>query len=59
MLRMAGDAPILLDLLGQVAPGEPMASVRADGVCNTKACHIAINGYGAQAIISPSKNAQP
>lgn len=53
-----GDAPMLPGLLGQIPPGEPIASVSTDGAYDTKACHAAIMERGAQAIIPPRKNAQ-
>lgn len=53
-----GDAPMLPELLGQIPPDEPIASVSTDGAYDTKACHAAIMERGAQAIIPPRKNAQ-
>lgn len=53
-----GDAPMLPELLGQIPPDEPMASVSADGAYDTKACHAAIVERGAQAVIPPRKNGQ-
>jgi hypothetical protein len=53
-----GDAPTLPELLGQIPPDEPIASVSGDGAYDTKACHAAIVGREAQAVIPPRKNAQ-
>ena len=53
-----GDAPMLPELLGQIPPDEPIASVSGDGAYDTKACHAAIIERGAQAVIPPRKNAQ-
>jgi len=53
-----GDAPMLPELLGQIPPDEPIASVSADGAYDTKACHAAIVERGAQAVIPPRKNAR-
>jgi Transposase DDE domain len=36
-----GDAPMLPELLGQIPPDEPVASVSADGAYDTKVCHAA------------------
>ena len=35
-----GDAPMLPELLGQIPPDEPIASVSADGAYDTKARHL-------------------
>ena len=53
-----GDAPMLLELLEQIPPDEPIASVSGDGAYDTKACHAAIAQRNAQAVIPPRKNAQ-
>ncbi len=53
-----GDAPMLPELLKQIQPDEAIASVSADGAYDTKACHAAIAGRGAMAVIPPRKNAQ-
>lgn len=53
-----GDAPMLPELLGQIPPDEPIASVSADGAYDTKACHAAIVERGAQAVIPPRKSAR-
>ncbi len=53
-----GDAPMLPELMAQIALDEPMASVSADGAYDTRACHEAIAQRGAAAIIPPRKNAQ-
>jgi hypothetical protein len=36
-----------------------MASVTADGACDTRKCHDAIAERGANAVIPPGKNAKP
>ncbi len=38
----AGGAPMLPELLAQIPPDEALASVSADGACDTKACHAGI-----------------
>ena len=52
-----GDAPMLPELLAQIAPSEPIASVSADGAYDTRDCSDAIAKRGAQAVIPPRKNA--
>jgi hypothetical protein len=54
-----GDAPMLPALLEQIPLEEALASVGADGAYDTKACHAAIAGRGASALIPVRKNAQP
>lgn len=54
-----GDAPMLPDLLGQISADEPIASVTADGAYDTRGCHDAIAGRGAEAIVPPRRNAKP
>jgi hypothetical protein len=54
-----GDAPMLPELLAQIPPDEALASVSAEGACDTKACHAAIAQRRAQAVVSPSKNGKP
>jgi hypothetical protein len=49
-----GDAPMLPCLLDQIP-----ASVGGDGAYDTKSCHAAIAGRGAQALIPTRKNAKP
>jgi hypothetical protein len=51
-----GDAPMLLELLAQIPPDEPIASVSTDAAYDTKDCHAAIAQRGAQAVIPPRKN---
>jgi hypothetical protein len=53
-----GDAPMLPELLAQIAQGQEIGSVCADGAYDTKACHEAIAQRNAQAIIPPRKNAR-
>lgn len=54
-----GDAPVLPDLLDQVLAGEEIASVTADGACDTRGCRDAIANRGADAVIPPRRNAKP
>ena len=54
-----GDAPMLPELLAQIAPDEAIASVTADGAYDTRKCHDAIADRGAAAVIPPRKNAKP
>ena len=53
-----GDAPMLPELLAQIAPDEAVASVTADGAYDTRACRDAIAQRGAVAVIAPRKNAR-
>lgn len=53
-----GDAPMLPELLAQIAPDEAIASVTADGAYDTRACRDAIAQRGAVAVIAPRKNAR-
>ena len=54
-----GDAPMLPELLAQIAADQDIASVTADGAYDTRKCHDAIADRGAAAIIPPRKNAKP
>jgi len=54
-----GDAPILPELLDQIAVDEQIGSVTADGAYDTRKCHEAIAARGAAAVIPPRKNAKP
>jgi hypothetical protein len=54
-----GDAPMLPELLDQIAPHHEVASVTADGAYDTRKCHEAIAARGADAVIPPRRNAQP
>ena len=54
-----GDAPILPELLDQIAAHEQIGSVTADGAYDTRKCHEAIAARGAAAVIPPRKNAKP
>ena len=54
-----GDAPMLPELLDQIAPDHEIASVTADGVFDNRKCHGAIAARGAAAVIPPRKNAKP
>lgn len=42
-----GDAPMLPDLLTQLPPDQEIATVTADGACDTRACHDAVADRGA------------
>lgn len=53
-----GDAPVLPDLLQQIANDEVIASVSGDGAYDTKGCHAAIAARQAAAIIPTRKNAR-
>ena len=48
---------MLPQLLAQIAPSEPIASVSADGACDTRDCLDAIAKWGAQPGTPPRKNA--
>lgn len=52
-----GDEPMLPELLNQIPPDEPIASVSVDRAYDTKACHAAIAQRQAHALIPPRKNA--
>lgn len=54
-----GDAPMLPELLGQIAPHHEVASITADGAYDTRKCHEAIAARGAAAVIPPRRNAKP
>jgi hypothetical protein len=54
-----GDAPVLADLLSQMAVEEEIGSVTAEGARDTRKCHDAIAHRGAHAIIPPRRNAKP
>ncbi len=54
-----GDAQMLPDLLAQIPPDQEIATITADGAYDTRACHDAIAGRGAAAIIPPRRNARP
>jgi len=54
-----GDAPMLPELLGQIAADEAVLSVSGDGAYDTQGCHDAIARRGAEAIIPTRKNAKP
>jgi hypothetical protein len=47
-----GDAPVLPDLLNQIPADEAIGSVTGDGAYDTRKCHEAIAGRGANAVIS-------
>lgn len=51
-----GDPPVLPDLLAQIPPDEPIASVSGDGAYDTRNCHKAIAQRGAAAIIPVRRN---
>jgi len=52
-----GDAPMLPELLAQIAADEPIESVCADGAYDTRDCLDAIAERQAVAVIPPRKNA--
>jgi hypothetical protein len=52
-----GDAPMLPELLAQIAADEPIESVCADGAYDTRGCLDAIAERHAMAVIPPRKNA--
>jgi hypothetical protein len=54
-----GDAPMLPELLVQIPPDEPIATVSGDGAYDTKGCHAAIASRNAAAIIPTRKNGRP
>lgn len=54
-----GDAPMLPELLNQIAPDQTIGSVTADGAYDTRKCHDAIAARNAHAVIPPRKNAKP
>jgi len=53
-----GDSPILPGLLSQIAQGQEIGSVTADGAYDTRKCHDAIAARNAHAVIPPRKNAK-
>lgn len=53
-----GDAPMLPELLAQIASTTTIATVTGDGAYDTKACHAAIAAIGASAIIPTRRNAR-
>src|SRR5574343_1433876 len=53
-----GDAPMLPELLAQIASTTTISTVTGDGAYDTKACHAAIAAIGASAIIPTRRNAQ-
>ena len=53
-----GDAPMLLDLLSQIAPEQEIGSVTADGAYDTRKCQDTIAARNAHAVIPPRKNAK-
>jgi hypothetical protein len=54
-----GDAPMPPELLGQIAPHHEVASVAADGACDTRRRHDAIAARGAAAVVPPRRTARP
>ena len=53
-----GDAPMLPKLLSQITPDQEIASVTAEGACDTRKCHDAIAERRAHAVIPTRKNAK-
>ncbi|MEI4489015.1 IS5 family transposase, partial [Frigidibacter sp. MR17.14] len=54
-----GDSPLLPDLLAQLPEDEEIGSVTADGAYDTRRCHGAIVGRGAEARIPIRRNGRP
>lgn len=54
-----GDAPMLPELLDQIAADQDNGSVTADGAYDTRKCHDAIAARGADSVMPPRKNAKP
>jgi hypothetical protein len=54
-----GDAPMPPELLSQKSADQDLASVTADGACDSRKCHDAVAECGAHAVIPPRKNAGP
>ena len=50
-----GDAPVLPDLLNQIAPQEQIKPVTAGGAYDTRSCHDAIAAKGGVAVMPPRK----
>ena len=55
----AMDAPMLPELLEQIASDQPIGKVSADGAYVTRAWHEAIAGRGAIAVIPTRRNGRP
>jgi hypothetical protein len=53
-----GDAPTLPGLLAQISGDERILSVGGDGAYDTRGCHAAIAGRGADAVIPVRRNGQ-
>ena len=54
-----GDAPVLPELLNQIASDQTIGSVTVDGAYDTRKCHDAIAARNVHAVIPPRKNAKP
>jgi hypothetical protein len=54
-----GDAPVLPALSARIPADQDMASVTADGACDTRKGHHAVAEPGADAVMPPRKNAKP
>lgn len=54
-----GDAPILPELLDQIADDQDIRSMTVDGAYDTRKCHDAIAARGTHAVIPPRKNVKP
>jgi len=50
-----GDAPMLPELLDQIPPEQQIASVTADGACDSRKCHDAIAAAGQRDHPSPQE----
>lgn len=51
-----GDAPMLPELLNQIADDQPIGKVSADGAYDTRGCHAAIAARDACAVIPTRRN---
>jgi IS5 family transposase len=54
-----GDAPMLPELLEQIADDQPIGRVNADGAYDPRACHEAIAARSAIAVIPTRRNGRP
>jgi hypothetical protein len=54
-----GDAPMVPEVLSQIAPDQRITSLTADGACDTRKCPDAVAERGAEADIPLRRNAKP
>lgn len=54
-----GGEPVLPDLVDQIADGQRIGMVTADGAYDTRACHAAIAARRAAAVLPPHKDGKP